>query len=162
LQVRLKDQAYRPPPSAEVVLVLQRTGPRPAAIQTTKLKTDDGGEALLEVSPLAPGAYRAAVQAKLGDREVTAEDVFLVSPDRLELEHPEAREDILRGIAAATGGVYLGPTGSLPHDLPLTPPRVVRVDQKRDVELWSRPYLFALALILLGAEWALRRRRGFL
>ena len=162
LQVRLKDQDYRPAPGAEVVLVLQRTGPRPTPIQTTKLKTDDGGEAILEVSPLAPGAYRAAVQAKLGDREVTAEDVFLVSPDRLELEHPEAREDILRGIAGATGGVYLGPAGSLPHDLPLTPPRVVRVDQKRDVELWSRPYLFALALILLGAEWALRRRRGFL
>jgi hypothetical protein len=46
--------------------------------------------------------------------------------------------------------------------LPLVPPRVVRVDEKTDVELWSKPYLFALALALLATEWALRRRRGFL
>jgi uncharacterized membrane protein len=162
LAVRLKDQDYRPAAGVDVTVVLQRTEPRPETLQSLKVKTDTGGEATIDVPPLGAGAYRAAARAKLGDRDVVADDVFLVSPERAELERPEAREDILRTIAAVTGGQYLGPATSLPDDLPFTPPRVVRVDQKRDVELWSRPYLFALALGLLGAEWALRRRRGFL
>ncbi len=162
LTVRLKDQDYRPAPGVEVGVVVSRTDPKPEAILMTKVKTDSGGEATLELAPLGAGAYRAAAKTRLGDRDVLADDVFLVSPERTELERPEAREDILRAIAAATGGQYVGPATTLPDDLAFTPPRVVRVDQKRDVELWSRPYLFALALGLLGAEWALRRRRGFL
>ena len=40
--------------------------------------------------------------------------------------------------------------------------RQINVDRRSDVEVWSRPHLFLLALAFLGAEWILRRRRGFL
>jgi hypothetical protein len=39
---------------------------------------------------------------------------------------------------------------------------VVRVDRRADVELWSRPGLLVLALFLLGLEWLLRQRSGYL
>jgi hypothetical protein len=100
-------------------------------------------------------------RAKVGERRVTADDVFLVNAERAELEQPAAREDILEGIATATGGRYLGATDELPSDLVFAPPRIVRVDRRSDVELWSKPYLFVLALGLLAAEWALRRRSGY-
>jgi hypothetical protein len=128
----------------------------------TKAKTDASGEVELELAPLPAGSYRVTATAKLGERAVTADDVFLVNPQREEWERPAAREDILRGISKATGGKYLGDASALEASLPLVPPRVVRVDHKTDVELWSRPYLFLLAVAMLGAEWAVRRRRGFL
>jgi hypothetical protein len=34
----------------------------------------------------------------------------------------------------------------------------VRVDQRTEVELWSRPALFLLALVFLGLEWGLRQK----
>ena len=37
-----------------------------------------------------------------------------------------------------------------------------RVDRRSDVELWSRPWLLAAALLLLGLEWGLRQRSGYL
>ena len=56
----------------------------------------------------------------------------------------------------------LGPVEALPADLPMAEPRVVRVDRRSDVELWSRPWLLLAALMLLGLEWALRGRIGYL
>ena len=38
--------------------------------------------------------------------------------------------------------------------------REVRVGSLRTIELWSNPTLLVLAVLLLGAEWALRRRAG--
>ena len=44
----------------------------------------------------------------------------------------------------------------------LDPPRIVRVDRRTDVELWSRPGLLFLIVGLLGLEWLLRQRSGYL
>jgi hypothetical protein len=51
---------------------------------------------------------------------------------------------------------------SLPQDLAFDPPRIVRVDRRTDVELWSRPGLLFLVIGLLGLEWLLRQRSGYL
>ena len=79
-----------------------------------------------------------------------------------ELDRPAAQDALLREIAEVTGGTYLGAAEELPRDLPLAEPRIVRVDRRADVELWSRPMLFFLALLFLGAEWGLRQRSGYL
>jgi uncharacterized membrane protein len=186
LHARLVDKDYRPDPGVEITLQVvgadtpmpsaaapgSRSGrtaappaaapPRQPPVLEKVLKSDEAGEVALEAGPLPPGAYRLIGKATLGDRPVFAEDVFLVAPEREELEHPAAREDILQGVARATGGTYLGAASALDAGLPFTPPRIVRVDKRSDVEVWSRPYVFVLALVLLGTEWALRRRRGFL
>ena len=41
-------------------------------------------------------------------------------------------------------------------------PRIVRVDRRTDIELWSRPGLLILIVGLLGLEWLLRQRSGYL
>jgi hypothetical protein len=58
--------------------------------------------------------------------------------------------------------VSLGPADSLPATLAFDPPRIVWVDRRTDAELWSRPGLFVLLLGLLGLEWLLRQRSGYL
>ena len=77
-------------------------------------------------------------------------------------DQPAGVPSTLERIAAATGGRALGAADALPADLAFDVPRVVRVDQRADVELWSRPGLILLALFLLGLEWLLRQRSGYL
>ena len=55
-----------------------------------------------------------------------------------------------------------GPIDELPGDLTFDPPRIVRVDRRTDIELWSRPGLLILVVGLLGLEWLLRQRSGYL
>ena len=45
-------------------------------------------------------------------------------------------------------------------DVSIAEPREVRVGRHRSVELWSSPVLLAVGLLLLIAEWYLRRRAG--
>jgi uncharacterized membrane protein len=162
LSAHLVDRDYQPAHGAEIVLTITRgTEDNAKKVLTKKLKTDENGDVKLDLKPPGPGAYRVSASATVGDTPVTADDVFLVDPERAELEQPAAREDILRAVSETTGGRYLGTDSSLPADLDLLPPRVVRVDRRSDVELWSRPYLLLLALGLMGAEWALRRRSGY-
>ena len=79
-----------------------------------------------------------------------------------ELDRPFGDVDLLESIALATGGQALGAVDALPGDLAFAPPRVVRVDQRADVELWSRPGILLLAILLLALEWSLRQRSGYL
>jgi hypothetical protein len=173
------DKDYRPAPRQAVAFQVElitsdgdvadgkgrpanRSRAAPAAVYEKALVTDESGQAAIEPASLPPGAYRVVARAQVADRAVVAEDVFIVNPEREELEHPEARADVLAAVAQATGGRALGSASALPDDLALTPPRVVRVDRRSDIEVWSQPHLFLLAMAFLGAEWALRRRRGFL
>ncbi|HEX9103097.1 MAG TPA: hypothetical protein VF997_12885, partial [Polyangia bacterium] len=77
-----------------------------------------------------------------------------------ELEEPEARDNLLRALASLSGGRFRGPGEPL-GELELWPPRVVRVNQHRDVELWSRWWMLAVAAGCLALNWALRRRWGY-
>ena len=157
---RLLDKDYKPAVRHPISLaIVPRGAPSPLATQT--VTTDEAGEATWELEPLEAGAYTVVAEAELGDQRVRAEDVLLALPEREELERPEPREDVLQAIAARTGGTYLGAADAIPASLPLAPPRVVRVDRTADVELWSRPWLLAVAVAMLAAEWILRRRGGY-
>ena len=175
LAARLTDKDYKPAPKQPVAFQVypilddggdpksrSRARPTSPPAYEKAILTDDSGESVALPADLAPGSYRVLARASVGERQVTAEDVFIVSPERDELEHPEARPDVLEAVAKATGGRSLGAVTVLPADLAFLPPRVVRIDRRSDIEVWSRPHLLLLALAFLGAEWALRRRRGFL
>ena len=79
-----------------------------------------------------------------------------------ELDRPVGDRETLENIAEATGGSALGPVDELPARLKMDPPRIVRVDRRTDIELWSRPGLLFLIVGLLGLEWLLRQRSGYL
>jgi uncharacterized membrane protein len=161
IKARLAGSDYEPARGAEITVLVRRgDGDRGEIAWQRVIRTGDDGEAHLDLPPPPPGAYRVTGQAKVGARLVTADDVFLVQAEHVELAHPAARAELLEAIAAATGGRSLGTAAALPQDLALLAPRIVRVDRRSDVELWSQPYLLVLALAFLGAEWALRRRAG--
>jgi uncharacterized membrane protein len=162
--VRLLGRDYQPFAGGEVALTLKK-GADPAKavqVQATKLKVGDDGTAVWEIGGLPPGVYRAEGHATIAGRQVDASDIFLVREGGTELDRPVGDKATLEAIAQATGGRALGAIDELPKSLAFDPPRIVRVDRRTDVELWSRPGLLILVVGLLGLEWLLRQRSGYL
>jgi uncharacterized membrane protein len=162
--VRLRGRDYQPLPQGAVELVVRR-GADPARaekLSTAKLKVGEAGTAVHELGGLTPGVYRVEGRATIAGRQVDASDIFLVREGGTELDRPVGDPAALEAIAAGTGGIALGAVDALPPALPFDPPRIVRVDRRTDVELWSRPGLLLLIVGLLGLEWLLRQRSGYL
>tara|TARA_R110002096_G_scaffold433887_5_gene653962 strand:- start:87940 stop:90438 length:2499 start_codon:yes stop_codon:yes gene_type:complete len=160
LNVRLQDQDYSPLAKGEVKLTLQR-GFDPATLENVKehtVTTDEAGEARHELSGLVAGVYRVHAEAQVRDRIVTSDDIFLVHEASTEHLQPTGQEAVLKMASQASKGDYLGAITTLPSDLSFTAPKLVRVDRRSDVPLWSRPWLLLLALLFLGLEWVLRGR----
>ena len=78
-----------------------------------------------------------------------------------EMADASVRTELLADIARATKGrAYELPMGSFP-DAPLLDPPLIEVGRSKDAPLWDRwGWLVALA-VLLGTEWLLRRRFGY-
>ena len=162
--VRLLGRDYQPLPGGAVALVVKRGADPTAAEQVSaaKVMVGEDGTVVHELGGLAPGVYRVEGRATIAGRQVDATDIFLVREGGSELDRPVGDRATLESIAKATGGSALGPVDSLPSDLTFDPPRIVRVDRRTDVELWSRPGLLLLIIGLLGLEWLLRQRSGYL
>ncbi len=164
LDVRALDVDYTPLAGASIDLVIAR-GAQPGATEEVgraTLVVGEQGEGSHVVDGLGPGVYRVRARASVGGRPVEAHDIFLVREATAELDRPAADDRTLKAIAETTGGRHLGKVSELPRELPFDEPRVVRVDRRTDVELWSRPGLLVMALLFLGLEWLLRQRSGTL
>jgi len=164
LDVRLLDRDYTPLAGGEVALEILR-GANPAKtekIAETRLTVGETGDASYHLEPLDPGVYRVHAHAKVDDQPVEATDIFLVREGSRELDQAAASDDKLRDIASMTGGRHFGRASRIPADLPFAAPRIVRVDRRSEVELWSRPVLLFLAFLFLGLEWLVRQRSGYL
>ncbi|MDQ3370593.1 MAG: glutamine amidotransferase, partial [Myxococcota bacterium] len=162
--VRLLGRDYQPLAGGAVSLVVRR-GADPARaeeVESTKLTVGTDGTTMHELGGLAPGVYRVEAKATIAGRQVDASDIFLVREGGNELDRPVGDPAALEAIAEGTGGRALGPADTLPRGLGFDPPRIVRVDRRTDVELWSRPGLLFLVVGLLGLEWLLRQRSGYL
>ncbi|MFN8178120.1 MAG: vWA domain-containing protein [bacterium] len=155
------DDDYRPVPGADVRANLR--GP----LGTTDEKSRDislvelgGGRYRGELPGLPPGDYRIEGQAKHEGADLgTDQSEMTVAPYRMELEDPAPDFDLLRDVARESGGRFLPleEVGKLPDLLDLKPV----IDRTvREMPFLESPLLYFLLLVLLGAEWALRRRRG--
>jgi len=164
VSVRLLGRDYQPLPGGAVSLVVRRGADpmRAQQVSDAKITVGEDGTAVHELGGLTPGVYRVEGHATIAGRQVDAADIFLVREGGTELDRPVGDPATLEAIAKATSGVALGPTDRLPASLELDPPRIVRVDRRTDVELWSRPGLLVLVIGLLGLEWLLRQRSGYL
>ena len=159
LRVRTLRSDFSPAPGVGVVLEL-RPADVPASatpLRALKLVTGGDGETHAELGGLDPGAYRLTGQATLDGRPVVAETTFVIRSEGHELDDVIARDQVLREIAADSGGEFRDGSFGNPS---VRPPRKVRVGSLRTVEIWSNPLMLLLAVGLLATEWTLRRRTG--
>src|SRR5262249_3148578 len=140
VSVRLLGRDYQPLAGGAVSLVVKRGADpmRPTQISDAKITVGDDGTAVHHLRGPSPGVDRVEGTATIGGRRVHATDICRVREGGTELDRPVGGPATLESIARATPGVALGPADLLPLNLPFDPPRIVRVDRRTDVELWSR------------------------
>lgn len=152
---------YQPAADAEVKVELISVDTQ-KVVATQLGITGPDGMVRLEFPPPEPGPYRLLASAKKGDRSLgEGEDAVAVRAVGPELSDASLHPELLERIASVTSGKsYRLPLSGLP-DLPLLDPPVVEVGRSKDQPLWDRWYYLAVLVALLGAEWFLRRRFGY-
>lgn len=107
-----------------------------------------------------PGVYEIAADVKRGSTRLgTINRPLLVGGADLEMTEPRLNEAVLRRIADTTGGRYVAvaQAGEVPALIRAadtqSPPMEMR-------DIWNNGWTLAAIILLLAAEWVVRRRAG--
>jgi hypothetical protein len=106
------------------------------------------------------GVYRLTAEARRGTTVLGSSDRWvLVGGADLEMADPRLNEDVLKRLAAASGGRYLREADltGLPELLKASTVDLPPPDQQ---DLWNTFWMFWVVIGLLSTEWVLRRRWG--
>ena len=131
-------------------------------VSTTPLTWDASREGQYSASfkPMEEGIYEVTAEAFQSSKSLgTAKVNFRVADSTEEFHNAAMNEDLLRRLAAETGGHFYTPrdVSTLPEDISYVNNGASRVEEK---ELWDMPFLFLLLVGVAGTEWALRKRKG--
>jgi hypothetical protein len=136
------------PSGASVEVPLRYTARDDANLYFGEFKSDELGLHRVELSATSPSVGAAAAQSD-----------FLVAELNREFYDAALNEDLLKRIAAETGGKYytLEQAGALIDDLTY---RKTENSKPVTKDLWDMPVNFLLLVGLASAEWFLRKREG--
>jgi hypothetical protein len=122
---------------------------------------DEDGSYVGSFVPTEDGSYSVTIRAETSDGVLgTASSVLEVGPSPEEYFDAGRRTALLDRIARETGGrsYTRNDVDRLPEDVRFTGAGVTVTERR---ELWDMPIIFLLLVALLGAEWGVRRMRGF-
>ena len=160
LRADVGDKKYEPIKDAQVTA--QITKPSGASV-IVPMKFNFGEEAndyRAEFTPDELGVYKIDLAARRGGAEVgTSRSHFLVAELNREFRDAAQNVELLRRVAAETGGKYypLKRAGDLIDEVTyLEGNNSERVSK----DLWDMPANFLLLVALVSAEWFLRKRQG--
>ena len=155
------DESLRPVSDAELTLDLVADDLREYPYT---LQNEGGGRYSLTLESLPEGVYEYRAHAmRLGESLGSDQGSFSVAPLGLEYRQMHTDAALLRQIALRSGGRYFTPATleDLPDVLAADSsfaPMVTSDTTER--ELWRWPAMAMLILVLLSAEWILRKRNG--
>jgi uncharacterized membrane protein len=128
----------------------------------TELLTDKGGRTEISWTFKDPGVYEIITVASLvPGRQTEASDIVVVSAATVEFQQVTDHGEFLKQLALHSGGKAAALTTDSPRVEPL-PSRFIRSVNRRHFDMWNNPILFMCLCALMGTEWWLRRRSGFL
>ncbi len=162
LEVHVVDTRWRPDPSAVTQLVIQRAGGQPSRRTPTydPLKR----AFILPYRAGLPGSYKVSAVARRGGKQIGRDELsFTVRPQaEIELQDRLARAEILLSVAGRTRGrmVQLSGAAGLLRSLLDRKKTIVYNIQKQE-DTWNHGFWLLLFVLLLGAEWWLRKTNGF-
>ncbi|MEX2174040.1 MAG: hypothetical protein WD872_06740, partial [Pirellulaceae bacterium] len=160
LRVRFLDDRLAPAADDGVVVVVQRSGGQRRSVTLRRNATDRG---IFEgtAGQLADGQYRAwiATPTLEGPSPVKA---FTITAPPGELARTRMDTAELRQAAKLSRGKFyrFAEADRLLDDLPRG--RQVRIESLPPRPIWNAPLLAGLFVVLIGAEWLLRKRLGLL
>ncbi len=108
--------------------------------------------------PLAPGVHRLRATLEKGGRVVGRDSVRVaVGAGGIEYEALAAEPATLERLASGSGGLSASLEAAGPVMERLERPDAARA-RRAEIDLFHNPYLFALLILALTVEWALRKR----
>jgi len=159
VDVDAHDSSFAPVADATVDATLTAPG---GVTSTIKLRHADpaSGRYTAALGPEQPGLYRIHAEARRGTTLLGTADrwMYVGGADR-EFADPRLNEGFLRRVARNSGGRYVraAEASRVPAWLQATVPQNAAPERR---DLWHEPWAFALLVLLLSAEWILRRRWG--
>ena len=114
----------------------------------------------LVLGRLPEGLYRYTARTQYNGETLTAEGSFAVEALHLEQANLTADHTLLRSISALTGGEMYYPSDLGPLTSALSALKPTIYTHTRFSELMGLPWVLLLIILLLGAEWVLRKYHG--
>jgi uncharacterized membrane protein len=155
----VRNEEFAPVADAEVRVTVTRPGGTTQEVPA-RLTDAQAGRYAGDLRFEQPGVYRISASASRAGRPLgRAVRAVLVGGADLEMADPRLNEEVLRRIAVASGGGYVAADEAA--ELPaLLAAAAGEPGAPRLEELWHNGWIFAGLILLLGTEWALRRRWG--
>ncbi len=159
IDVDARDAAFAPVADATVDATLTAPG---GETRTIKLRHADpaSGRYTAALGPEQPGLYRIHAEARRGTTPLGAADrwMYVGGADR-EFADPRLNEGFLRRVTRNSGGRYVraAEASRVPAWLQAAVPQNAAPERR---DLWHEPWAFGLIVLLLSAEWILRRHWG--
>lgn len=154
----MQDQSGQPTDKAHIRVSISGNSQSSTFDMTSK----GDGRYDLNIGKLGEGIYRYRATARLGEAKLdSSKGTFSVTATNLEYVNTSRNDPLLRSLARKSGGYYMPfkEIGSLKDSLkkagllePLT------VTNHTDILLYRYPWWLLLVVILLSAEWILRRK----
>jgi uncharacterized membrane protein len=157
--VDVRDNAFKPTPGATVTATLTSPGGQSEAV-TFRHEAGNSGRFTAAIRPEDRGLYRLSVEARQGSSALgqSAQWFFVGGGDR-EFTNPRLNEGWLRRIARQSGGRYVraAEASEIASWLENTVPTAAEPIER---DAWNEPWTILLVILVLSAEWTLRRRWG--
>jgi len=154
LEVLANDPFYRPVKGGLIEVELNSPSKKAIVVKADERK-DGRYEAKIKLDE--PGLYQAKVRLQGAGGQGRAETAFVVEGRNLELEDLSVNEELLRGLAEATGGKYML-IQDKKEKIAFPPPERVKGTERERRPIWDSPWLYLPVVFLFCVEWFLRRR----
>jgi hypothetical protein len=159
LSANVRDKEYMPAPDAKVTAHL--IGPNGISLMLDMTPAaDNPGVFHAAWTAEKPGSYLAEVTAEKGSQQLGSDTFPFERIDGVaENFHAVQNRELLEKLATETGGRYWKPgeLSRLPNEISYSDAGISVRDIK---ELWNMPVVFLWLLLLMAAEWLLRRKWG--
>ncbi|MEZ0313381.1 MAG: glutamine amidotransferase [Myxococcota bacterium] len=156
----VRESDYQPVPYGDLDVTVENDH---GQAQAERLLTNEQGAARFTFKSLPGGAYRIRAKATQQGRDLgSGQAVFVIESRSLELTRAAPRPDLLKAMADATSGNALDISANVFGQLATIDPEVVEVDRRRNIELWDNAWALVALVAIFAADWALRRRSGYL
>lgn len=155
LSAQLYNEAYEPINTPDATLTLQGD-----SVEGDYAFNRQRDGYAVSLGNLPEGTYRFRATTTLDGQTLTSEGSFAVEEQELEQANLTADHTLLRTLSATTGGRMYSPSelDALRDELASIKP--VIYTHTRHSELVGLPLVLALLLLLLAAEWVLRKYHG--
>jgi hypothetical protein len=162
LRVRVRGRDFRAMDDAVAKLAITAPDGKKTEVFTEPDAKEAGAFEAVSFST-APGGYRADLEVKDGSSAIagTASAGWAVNPLAEEFASLEPGRDLMQRMASDSGGQLLA-VSDLERLPELLAKLNVPVKDTLTEPLWHAPWIFALILALLAAEWILRRKGGWI